>query len=248
MIRSVILYVGIMAIGILFAGNAGAQTWQEILEGHFDRVDTFDHYNDWRPTSTSCGGSLNTNNIPTFNGSGPRGIKIGAYDFPSQLPSDQRPLSIAEWGAPYVARGVGKSMIVGYAGIPSNDACEGWWGTDSYAGHRGPNWVKIYFGDPGNLDGTSGYGEAYIFMRVYVASSSIPTDQQVSDTKIYKYVPGHEYLDNSSVGKKMIAFLSGFVSAFQYHSPAGDVFGTDRKSPLDEIINTSLREAQTKID
>ena len=159
-----ILFIGL----IVSTQSCFAETWQSVLEAKFDRVDTFDHYDDWTPINTTWSGPSNHKDLPVSTNGKPKGLKIGFYDFPSNLPNERRPVSITSWGASYVSRGEGKSMVIGSNGVPSDDAYGSWYGTDTYKGHRGPNWVKVYFGEEGNTDGTSGYSECYVYPASFI--------------------------------------------------------------------------------
>lgn len=180
-------------------------TWQTTLAQHFDHVDTFDHYKDWRPIpgSPESPSYLETG-APSWWG--PFNQMYGS--FPNHLP-EEIPWSLTHWDSD---KKVGtKSLVLGGGGINKQP---------TYTGHGGPSLACIYFGDPNNTDGSTGYEEIHIFFRVYLASNSVPTDQEVPDTKIYKYVPGHEYLETR--GHKMVLPGNGFVATNAYHDAVND--------------------------
>lgn len=225
-INSILVRTSLITVLFLYAASAAngrAESWQQVLEAQFDIVDTFDHYDDFRPDDTDCGSGQEANG-PVFSDSGQQGL-WGRYFLNTNTPNEARDYIIASFDAD---KKVGtKSLMLGPEGKKISDTCR----PDrppspNYTGHQGAAWFTGYFGDKNNTDGSSGYDEVYIFFRAYIPSNSIPTNGEDLSKSWFKYVEGNPYLNTYGVGAKMVNIGIGFTGTLRYHDAV-----------LDEIID-----------
>lgn len=182
-------------------------SWQQKLENDFCgdgdpycTVDTFDHYADWRHQKDQ--------EMPKYLADGDsspwKGYMADGYE---QYTEDEiAPLCLTNWESDHQVGS--KSFVLG------NKAT-----TLDYPGHNGPKDLCMYFGEPGNMDGSTGYDDVYVFFRIYVPSNHFPTAQEFPNTKIFKF---EEKLDYINTGQKLVRLASGFTDADAYHCAAGD--------------------------
>lgn len=168
----------IVIICFVYVNLSYALSWQEILEQNFDIADTFDHYDNWTGNALDGKGIWYLDNsaaAPVYtDGTGASPYWRGHAYY--KRSGGTRPVVIGDHGS---EKQVGtKGCRLSYGGQ----------GTEVTNGEIGG--LKTYFGTGSE---TSGYSDVYIFFRMYMSATAIPTynyNDTTHSTACFDYVDG----------------------------------------------------------